>query len=55
MSGLQEAGANLYIGHSVSNIKSNDGSRFPNAIVVSSAISQDNVEILLAEAIGVPV
>lgn len=54
MEGLLEAGANLHIGHSVSNIQSNDGSRFPNAVVASSAIPQDNVEILHAKSVGVP-
>uniref|UniRef100_A0A2N9EEY2 Mur ligase C-terminal domain-containing protein n=1 Tax=Fagus sylvatica TaxID=28930 RepID=A0A2N9EEY2_FAGSY len=34
---------------------SDDGSRLPNAIVVSSAIPQDNVEILHAKSAGVPV
>lgn len=52
MEGLLEAGANLHIGHSVSNIQSNDGSRFPNAVVASSAIPQDNVEILHAKSVG---
>ena len=56
MDGLQEAGAHLHIGHSVLNLKgSDDGSRLPNAIVVSSAIPQDNVEILHAKSAGVPV
>ncbi|KAM3682181.1 hypothetical protein ACB098_12G054100 [Castanea mollissima] len=55
MDGLQEAGARLHIGHSVLNLKGSDGSRLPNAIVVSSAIPQDNVEILHAKSAGVPV
>lgn len=55
MEGLLEAGANLHIGHSVSNIQGNDGSRFPNAVVASSAIPQDNVEILHAKSVGVPI
>ncbi|XP_042496224.1 UDP-N-acetylmuramate--L-alanine ligase-like isoform X2 [Macadamia integrifolia] len=44
--GLQEAGARLYLGHSESNIHRKDGTGLPNAIVVSSAIPPDNVEIL---------
>jgi len=55
MDSLQEAGARLHIGHSVLNLKGSDGSRLPNAIVVSSAIPQDNVEILRAKSAGVPV
>ncbi|KAK7859273.1 udp-n-acetylmuramate--l-alanine ligase [Quercus suber] len=55
MDGLQEAGARLHIGHSVLNLKGSDGSRLPNAIIVSSAIPQDNVEILHAKSAGVPV
>ncbi|EOY23304.1 hypothetical protein QUC31_008199 [Theobroma cacao] len=55
MDGLQQAGVRLHVGHSVSNIQSKNGSRFPNAVVVSSAIPQDNVEILHAKSIGVPV
>ena len=55
MDGLQEAGARLHIGHSVLNLKGSDGSRLPNAIVVSSAIPPDNVEILHAKSAGVPV
>ncbi|KAA8539956.1 hypothetical protein F0562_026648 [Nyssa sinensis] len=55
MDGLKEAGARLSIGHSVLNIQKDNGLCLPNAIVVSSAIPQDNVEILHAESLGVPV
>ena len=55
MDGLQEAGARLYVGHSVSNMQKYNGLFFPEAIVVSSAIPQDNVEILYAKSVGVPV
>ncbi|KAK7815839.1 hypothetical protein CFP56_001089 [Quercus suber] len=41
--------------HSGLNFKGSDGSRLPNVIVVSSAIPQDNVEILRAKSAGVPV
>lgn len=54
MEGLQEAGACLYIGHSVSNLCKSNGLNLPDAIVVSSAIPQDNVEILHAKSVGVP-
>ena len=40
--------------HSGLNFKGSDGSRLPNAIAVSSAIPQDNVEILHAKSAGVP-
>lgn len=55
MDGLQEAGALLHVGHSVSNIHGGKGSRLPKAIVVSSAIPQDNVEISHAKFLGIPV
>ncbi|KAK9036663.1 hypothetical protein V6N11_078657 [Hibiscus sabdariffa] len=55
MDGLQQAGVRLHVGHSTLNIESENGSNFPNAIVVSSAIGQDNVEILLAKSLGIPV
>ncbi|KAJ0042864.1 hypothetical protein Pint_17530 [Pistacia integerrima] len=55
MDGLQAAGACLHIGHSISNIQRNNESRFPDALVISSAIPQDNVEILHAKSVGVPV
>ncbi|OMP03966.1 hypothetical protein COLO4_10058 [Corchorus olitorius] len=55
MNGLEQAGVRLHVGHSMSNVKSNNGLRFPNAIVVSSAIPQDNVEILHAKSMGIPV
>ncbi|KAK8703358.1 hypothetical protein V6N13_021676 [Hibiscus sabdariffa] len=55
MDGLQQAGVRLHVGHSTLNIESENGSKFPNAIVVSSAVGQDNVEILLAKSLGIPV
>ncbi|KAJ4954197.1 hypothetical protein NE237_031029 [Protea cynaroides] len=55
MDGLQESGARLYLGHSESNIHRNDRLGLPNSIVVSSAIPPDNVEIVYAKSIGVPV
>ncbi|KAK5782639.1 uncharacterized protein LOC108454576 [Gossypium arboreum] len=55
MDGLQQAGVRLHIGHSTLNIQSENGSRFPNCIVVSSAISEDNAEVLHAKSIGIPV
>ncbi|KAH1080451.1 hypothetical protein J1N35_020212 [Gossypium stocksii] len=55
MDGLQQAGVRLHIGHSTLNIQSKNGSRFPNCIVVSSAISEDNAEVLHAKSIGIPV
>ncbi|XP_034711420.1 UDP-N-acetylmuramate--L-alanine ligase-like isoform X3 [Vitis riparia] len=55
MDGLKEAGAQLHLGHSESNIQRNNGSSLPDAIVVSSAIPQDNLEILHAKSVGIPV
>ncbi|KAL5567920.1 hypothetical protein UlMin_024495 [Ulmus minor] len=55
MDRLQEAGARLHIGHSVTNMQGNTSSRLPNAVVISSAIPQNNMEILYAKSVGVPV
>ncbi|GFY84157.1 hypothetical protein Acr_03g0009310 [Actinidia rufa] len=55
MDGLQEAGARLYESHSVINMQKRNGLIFPKAIVVSSAIPRDNVEILYANSVGVPI
>ncbi|XP_068650912.1 uncharacterized protein [Aristolochia californica] len=55
MDGLQEAGARLFVGHSVSNIQSENGSCRPTEVVVSSAIPPDNEEILHANSVGIPV
>ncbi|KAI8030434.1 UDP-N-acetylmuramate--L-alanine ligase [Camellia lanceoleosa] len=56
MDGLEDAGARLHVGHSVSNMqKHHNGLILPNSIVVSSSIPPDNVEILYAKSVGVPV
>ncbi|WKA07292.1 hypothetical protein VitviT2T_025137 [Vitis vinifera] len=55
LDGLKETGAQLHLGHSESNIQRNNGSSLPDAIVVSSAIPQDNLEILHAKSVGIPV
>ena len=56
MNRLQGSGARLHVGHSVSNLRSNDnGSRWPNALIISSAIPQNNVEVLHAKSVGIPV
>ncbi|KAF4400265.1 hypothetical protein G4B88_019474 [Cannabis sativa] len=55
MDKLQEAGVRLHICHSVSNLQRHNGSRLPSAVVISSAIPQNNVEILHAKSTGVPV
>ncbi|RWR86560.1 UDP-N-acetylmuramate--L-alanine ligase-like protein isoform X1 [Cinnamomum micranthum f. kanehirae] len=55
MDGLKQAGAQLYVGHSVSNMQKNDGMSQPTAIVISSAVPPDNEEILHAKSVGLPV
>ncbi|KAK6135260.1 hypothetical protein DH2020_031003 [Rehmannia glutinosa] len=56
MDALKEAGASLYIGHSETNLQRNgDISSLPDAVVVSSAVPPENVEILIAKSCGVPV
>ncbi|OIS95694.1 PREDICTED: uncharacterized protein LOC109235188 [Nicotiana attenuata] len=54
MDALREAGARVYTGHSELSLRKHNGS-MPDALVVSSAICGDNVEILYAESVGVPV
>lgn len=54
MDALREAGARVYTGHSELSLRKHNGS-MPDALVVSSAICEDNVEILYAESVGVPV
>ncbi|XP_077248229.1 uncharacterized protein LOC143887877 isoform X2 [Tasmannia lanceolata] len=54
MDGLEKTGAQLYVGHSLSNIQRDNGSSRPSAIIVSSAIPQDNEEILHAKSVGIP-
>lgn len=55
MDALEKAGARLHIGHSSSHLQ--DKSKqcsVPNAVVVSSAIPQDNEEITFAHSLGIP-
>ena len=46
---LQEAGARVYIGHSADNVLGAD------VVVRSSAVSDDNVEVIAAQGTGIPV
>lgn len=56
MDALKEAGASLYLGHCERNLLRNgDGSSVPDAVVVSSAIPAENVEVLSAKSLRVPV
>ncbi|XAR53622.1 UDP-N-acetylmuramate--L-alanine ligase [Bertholletia excelsa] len=52
MDGLDAAGARLCLGHSVHSTQKHDGLILPDAIVVSSTVPQDNVEILHAKSLG---
>lgn len=52
---LERAGPELRIGHCPMNIQREGGKRVPSALVVSSAIPDDNVEIRHAYSAGVPV
>lgn len=49
LAGLEAAGARLYIGHAVENIRDAD------LVVRSSAVSDDNPEVQAAQAEGIPV
>ncbi|KAK9103707.1 hypothetical protein Sjap_020961 [Stephania japonica] len=55
MDRLKDEGAQVHLGHSVSNIEKRGEFDRPDAIVVSSAIPSDNVEVLHAKAVGLPV
>lgn len=55
MDRLERAGAELRVGHSPMNIQREGGRRVPSALVVSSAIPGDNVEIRHADSAGIPV
>ncbi len=51
---LRDKGIRINVGHEAQNIKDADGN-LPAAVVVSSAIKQDNVELQEARAAGVPI
>ncbi len=51
---LREKGIRISVGHEAVNIKDESG-ELPAAVVVSSAIKQDNVELQAARAEGVPI
>jgi len=51
---LREKGVRVYIGHDADHIKNEDGS-LPVVVVVSSAIKDDNPELMAARAAKIPV
>ncbi|KAK4741793.1 hypothetical protein SAY87_025381 [Trapa incisa] len=55
MDELHQMGAHLCIGHSGLNIQRGNELRYPDSLVVSSAIPPDNVEVLQANAAKIPV
>ncbi|XP_020114647.1 uncharacterized protein LOC109728601 isoform X2 [Ananas comosus] len=55
MDQLQRAGARLFIGHSIASFEGLTVSAQPDAVVISSAIPKDNVEILHAKSVGIPI
>nr|CAD1820703.1 unnamed protein product [Ananas comosus var. bracteatus] len=55
MDQLQRAGARLFIGHSIASFEGLTVSALPDAVVISSAIPKDNVEILHAKSVGIPI
>lgn len=55
MDDLQKAGAKVFLGHSINSLESQNDGKQPDAIVISSAIPKDNVEILYAELVGIPI
>ncbi|MQL71788.1 hypothetical protein Taro_004101 [Colocasia esculenta] len=55
MGQLHKAGARLHIGHSISNMQRHNDSGLPIAVIISSAIPAENVEVSHAKAVGIPV
>ncbi len=51
---LQDLGVNVHIGHKADNIH-NKGDELPAAVVISSAVKNDNAELVAARAAKVPV
>lgn len=51
---LKEKGVEIFIGHNAENLKTKDGD-LPSAVVISSAVKDDNVELIAARAAKVPV
>lgn len=51
---LREQGVNVYIGHDANHLKLDDG-KVPVAVVISSAIKDDNPELVAARAAKIPV
>ena len=51
---LREQGVNVYIGHDANHLKLDDG-KVPVAVVISSAIKDDNPELIAARAAKIPV
>ena len=51
---LRDEGIRISIGHEAANIKDADGN-LPAAVVVSSAIKQDNIELQTAREAGIPI
>ncbi|KAL2608127.1 hypothetical protein R1flu_026700 [Riccia fluitans] len=52
---LKEAGASVYVGHAAEQLLDKSSSLPPDAVVVSSAIPTDNVEVEAAKVLGVPI
>ncbi len=54
ISRLQKQGIRVMIGHAAENIQTADG-KFPGAVIVSSAIKENNPELMAAKAAKIPV
>ncbi|KAK8945322.1 hypothetical protein KSP40_PGU011188 [Platanthera guangdongensis] len=55
MDDLHKAGAKVHLGHSVDCMENKSDGKRPDAIVISSAIPKENVEVLYAELVGIPI
>eukprot|EP00249_Psilotum_nudum_P017213 c26214_g1_i1 orf=11-1696(+) len=52
---LRSAGVRVHIGHSAHHLWDEKGTGLPDAVVISSVIPADNVEVIAAQMLGVPV
>ncbi|MCO5608858.1 hypothetical protein L7F22_063076 [Adiantum nelumboides] len=52
---LQRAGATVYVGHHESQLWGQDAKQLPNHVVLSSAIPSSNVELVMAQKLGLKI
>ncbi|KAG0497834.1 hypothetical protein HPP92_002525 [Vanilla planifolia] len=55
MNDLHLAGVKVFLGHSIASMEVNNHGRLPDAVIISSAIPKDNIEVVYAESVGIPI